>query len=187
MDHIDSGQERFARIFRANHVAVHAYVTRRAAPDGVDDIVSETFLVAWRRLDSVPEEPLPWLLGVARNTIATRHRGDARRLRLQARAEAEYQYINQGLEAQRLDSGPVVAALERLNAGDREALTLVAWDGLTPAQAADALDIPVNRFRVRLHRAARRLRWALDAGSEEPDSEHHESRDSTTISKGAIA
>jgi RNA polymerase sigma-70 factor (ECF subfamily) len=187
MDHIDSGQRQFERIFRANHVAVHAYIRRRATADAVDDIVSETFLVAWRRLDSVPAEPLPWLLGVARNTIATRNRGDARRLRLQARAEAEYQYINQELESQRFESGPVVAGLARLNAGDREALTLVAWDGLTPAQAAEALGIPANRFRVRLHRAARRLRWALDAGSEESDPERQEGRNPNTTSEGAIA
>jgi DNA-directed RNA polymerase specialized sigma24 family protein len=60
----------------------------------------------------------------------------------------------------------ITAALGRLNEADREALTLIAWDGLTPSQAAAVLDIPVNRFRVRLHRAGRRLRWALEVESE---------------------
>jgi hypothetical protein len=70
MDQTDRERERFERIFRENHIAVHAYVRRRVTAEGVDDVVSETFLVAWRRLGALPEEPLPWLLGVARNVIA---------------------------------------------------------------------------------------------------------------------
>lgn len=156
------------------------------ASESVDDVVSETFLVAWRRLHDVPDEPLAWLLGVARNVIATRLRGDARRLRLQARAQAEHQLPVAEPPMGETDGGLVTAALRRLNEADREALTLIAWDGLTPSQAAAVLDIPVNRFRVRLHRAGKRMRWALEAESEdasysgEPTSADH-------ISEGAIA
>jgi RNA polymerase sigma-70 factor, ECF subfamily len=165
MQHNQDEQARFERMFRAHHASVHAFVRRRTDPAGVDDIVSETFLVAWRRLDDVPEDPIPWLLGVARNAIGTARRGDARRLRLQARAQAEYQ-DRLDPDIQSVDGDRVLAALERLNERDRETLTLIAWDGLTPTQAAGVLGIPVNRFRVRLHRAAKRLRWAIDADAQ---------------------
>lgn len=56
----------FSALFRAHHGAVRRYVTRRAWPDAVDDVVAETFLAAWRRLDDVPADPLPWLLTAAR-------------------------------------------------------------------------------------------------------------------------
>lgn len=169
METTDSEQERFERLFRAHHAVVLAFARRRIDAEGVDDVVSETFLVAWRRLDAVPAEELPWLLGVARNVIATKRRGQARRVRLQARVEAAFQ-DQAGVHDESFGSGVVTAALARLNERDQETLTLVAWDGLTPAEAAAVIGIPVNRFRVRLHRAARRLRWALDAEIEEADA-----------------
>lgn len=48
-----------------------------------------------------------------------------------------------------------------LSAGDQEILSLVAWEELTPAEAAEVLSIPVARFSVRLHRAKQRLRGRL--------------------------
>jgi DNA-directed RNA polymerase specialized sigma24 family protein len=59
----DAARARFEGLFRDHHVAVVGYVRRRAPQEAVDDIVGETFLVAWRRLDCVPDEELPWLLG----------------------------------------------------------------------------------------------------------------------------
>ncbi|HEY5430709.1 MAG TPA: sigma-70 family RNA polymerase sigma factor [Solirubrobacteraceae bacterium] len=90
MPNSDSQPERFERLFRAFHPAVRAYARRRVPADSVDDIVSETFLVAWRRMDRVPEEPLPWLLTVAHNTIGTERRGEARRARLWIKAQSGY-------------------------------------------------------------------------------------------------
>jgi RNA polymerase sigma-70 factor (ECF subfamily) len=166
MDQTNTDRDRFEQLFRSYHAAVHSFTRRRMASEAVEDVVSETFLVAWRRLGDVPDEPLAWLLSVARNVIATKLRGDARRLRLQARAQAEYQLPAAEPLPGHADTGLITAALGRLNEADREALTLIAWDGLTPSQAAAVLDIPVNRFRVRLHRAGRRLRWALEVESE---------------------
>jgi RNA polymerase sigma-70 factor (ECF subfamily) len=186
MDYTDSERERFERIFRANHLRVHAFARRRVAAEAVDDVVSETFTVAWRRLDDIPEDPLPWLLGVARNVVGTARRGEARRQRLQARAQADYQPPTEEREP-RLDSGLVNAALERLNERDREALTLVGWDGLTPTEAAAVVGIPANRFRVRLHRAGRRLRWALNATEEDDASTQQERSGPDFNSQGAVA
>lgn len=187
MDYTNSERERFERIFRANHLMVHAFARRRVAAEAVDDVASETFTVAWRRLDDIPDDPLPWLLGVARNVVGTARRGEARRLRLQTRAQADYQALVEEREP-KLDSGLVNAALERLNERDREALTLVGWDGLTPTQAAAAIGIPANRFRVRLHRAGRRLRWALDAAEEEAKASAQQEHPSADLnSQGAVA
>jgi RimJ/RimL family protein N-acetyltransferase len=83
----EHSRERFERLFRLHYPAVRRYARRRVPPEAVDDIVSETFLVAWRRLDQVPEEPLPWLLAVARNTAGTERRAAARRLRLWIKAQ----------------------------------------------------------------------------------------------------
>ncbi|WP_404821945.1 RNA polymerase sigma factor [Oerskovia merdavium] len=62
---------RFAELWEENVGRVHRYVSRHAEPHTADDVVAETFLVAWRRIDDVPEDSLPWLLVVARNTMAT--------------------------------------------------------------------------------------------------------------------
>ena len=180
----DSQRERFEELFRAFHPAVRAYARRRVPAESVDDIVSETFLVAWRRSEQVPDEPLPWLLTVARHTIGTDRRGQARRLRLWTKAQSGWVEGHDRIDADDGD-GRVLTALSRLSERDREALTLVAWDGLTPAEAAGVLGEPATRFRVRLHRAARRLRWALAA---EPEEEMSASEPASTLhvsSKGA--
>ena len=139
--------------------------------DAVDDVVSGTFLVVWRRLDDVPEPALPWLITVARNVGGTERRGAARRQRLWLKAQSRHIEGHDPGEPE-MGDGSVIGALARLNERDREALTLVAWDGLTPAQAAAVLGESSVRFRQRLHRAGRRLRTQLAA---EPDSRspHH--------------
>jgi RNA polymerase sigma-70 factor, ECF subfamily len=187
MEYTNSERERFERIFRTHHLTVHAFARRRVTAEAVDDVVSETFTVAWRRLDDIPDDPLPWLLGVARNVVGTARRGEARRLRLQTRAQADYQAPTAALDP-KPDGGLVHAALERLNERDREALTLVGWDGLTPAEAAAVIGIPANRFRVRLHRAGRRLRWALNAIEEEADASAPQEQPGHDFnSQGAVA
>jgi RNA polymerase sigma-70 factor, ECF subfamily len=151
---------RFEALFREHHSAVRAYARRRVPPEAVDDVVSETFLAVWRRLDEVPEPPLPWLLTAARNVVGTEWRGAARRRRLWLKAQRGHV---EGYDSEPdIADGPVVAALARLKERDREALILVAWDGLTPAQAAAVLGEPSDRFRQRLHRAGHRLRAQLD-------------------------
>ena len=70
--------ERFEILFRTHYGAIHAYARRRL-PERADDIVADTFFVAWRRLDDVPRDALPWLYGVARRVAAearaARHAG----------------------------------------------------------------------------------------------------------------
>ena len=72
--------ERFESLFREHHAAVRGYALRRGPPDMAPDVVAETFLVAWRRLDDVPADPLPWLYGVARRGLANARRSADRGL-----------------------------------------------------------------------------------------------------------
>lgn len=164
--------QRMDALFRAHCAAVSAYVRRRAPEDVIDDVVAETFLVAWRRLDRVPAESLPWLLAVARNVIGTQLRSTSRRhaLHLRLRSSVPSTAADQGSgEAE----GPVMAALACLSEKDREALMLVAWDGLAPRQAAAVLGESSSVLRARLYRARRRLRRRLESQQQaEPAPAH---------------
>ena len=175
MSDLEARRARFDALFREHHPAVRAYARRRAPSEAVDDVVSETFLIVWRRLEGVPDPPLAWLLAVARNVAGTQRRGAARRHRLWVKAQAGHVEGYDPSERQ-IGHGRVVAALARLSERDRETLTLVGWDGLTPAQAAAVLGQPPDRFRQRLHRAALRLKaqLAADPAPEEPAPPRHD-------------
>ncbi len=63
---------RFSEMYGALYGRIHAYAERRVGAEAADEVTAETFLVAWRRLDAIPSEPLPWLYGVARNVVLPR-------------------------------------------------------------------------------------------------------------------
>jgi len=166
--HQQSEKQRFEVLFRQHYGAVRAYVRRRGAPDSVDDVVGETFLVAWRRLDDVPFDALPWLIGVARRVLSTERRSVGRKAALLERLRHEHAPAP---SAGPVESPSVVAsALARLSNADRELIALIAWDGLTPAQAASVVGGSAVRARVRLHRAKRRLLKELGREEQQPDS-----------------
>ncbi len=151
----------FEDLFEAHYWAVRGYVLRRAPASIVDDVVAETFLVAWRRPDVVGDDPRPWLLGVARRLMANQFRAERRRGALVARL--------QGLvgpapawEPPAGMSAPLANAVAALSAREREALLLIAWDGLDPGRAAQVAGCSPPAFRARLHRARRRVAAALD-------------------------
>lgn len=160
----------FTALFEHHHAAVNAYARRRCPAAAVDDVVAETFLVAWRRMDDIPADPLPWLLRVAALTAANARRGERRRSLLDERLAAEPPSVENGPTPSGL-APAVASALAQLGDTDRELLCLLAWERLTPAQAAAALDVSPVALRVRLHRARRRLRRALLAHGavREPD------------------
>jgi RNA polymerase sigma-70 factor, ECF subfamily len=160
--------QRLEELFGLYRKAVISYARRHAPAESVDDIVAETFLIAWRRLERVPaDSPLPWLLVVARNVIADQRRAASRRdalsLRLQKRT------ITEAIDPPSVQepTGPVAEAMARLGKKDREALELVASDGLRPREAAAVLGELPSTFRARLHRAKRRLRRLLHEQSQQ--------------------
>jgi RNA polymerase sigma-70 factor (ECF subfamily) len=157
----------FEELFEAHYWAVRAYVLRRAVSSAVDDVVAETFFITWRRLDTVGDDPLPWILGVARRLMANQYRAERRRSALLVRLQS---LIGPGLawEAPAAMSVQLAAAMAALSAPEREALLLVAWEGLEPARAARVAGCSSGAFRVRLHRARRRVANALEQGSDRP-------------------
>jgi RNA polymerase sigma-70 factor (ECF subfamily) len=160
-----NARETFERLYREHAGRVKAYALRRVGSEAAaDEVVSDVFLVVWRRLDAVPDDPLPWLLGVARNAVTNRYRGERRATALRARiVHTEHARVADPLgPGDLLDSGdPVVRALAQLPDRDRELLMLVAWEGLEPAQLARVLGVSRGTANVRLHRARRRLATAL--------------------------
>jgi RNA polymerase sigma-70 factor (ECF subfamily) len=153
-----SARDRFAALFDRHHRQVYAYAVSRAGRELADDIVSDTFLVAWRRLDAVPADPLPWLLGVTRNVVLERHRDAARQLSLLALTPAAVEGDPAVAVAER---AVTLAALDALGVADRELLTLVGWHGLAAREAAQVMGCTTATFLVRLHRARRRFEHAL--------------------------
>ncbi len=156
-------RHRFEALFVEHAAAVLAYAKRRVDRAQADDVVNEVFVVVWRRLEDVPSDALPWLLGCARRVIANQRRAVRRQDALAERLRGE----QTGLEMPRsAESGELGAALQRLSERDREVLMLIAWDGLEPARAAAVLGCSRSAFAMRLHRARRRLAAAIeqDAG-----------------------
>ncbi|HKR98995.1 MAG TPA: sigma-70 family RNA polymerase sigma factor [Candidatus Dormibacteraeota bacterium] len=162
-------EQRFNALYSVCAAPVYAYACRRVGLDGAEDVVADTFAVAWRRLDSVPEPALPWLLATARRVIANRARGERRRLRLFERMRSEARWQPQVVDADAGHFADVMNALGTLSPREREAILLVAWDGLSGAEAAAAAGCSRAAFAVRLHRARRRLRKQLGSAGHELD------------------
>ena len=158
---------------------MRSYALRRTDPADADDVVAETFLVAWRRFDDMPSDPRPWLLGVARRVVTNRRRSDRRLVSLSdrlAQVAVRNASADDGTAATDLRLA-VLAALDRLPDKEREAIRLLAWDRLSSADAAIVLGCTRAALSVRVHRARRRLAQLLeperDAPTEEPDPSGH--------------
>jgi RNA polymerase sigma-70 factor (ECF subfamily) len=116
---------RFEQIYEEHREAVRAFIRRRAPEAVVEDVVSETFLVCWRKLDRVPDEPLPWLYAVARKTLANQRRRLVREQQVGAVEPA-----SAVAEPQPVGDTVLAAAFAALSERDREVLRLIAWEGL---------------------------------------------------------
>jgi RNA polymerase sigma-70 factor, ECF subfamily len=149
---------RFEQIYEEHREAVRAYVRRRADDSVVEDVVSETFLVCWRKLERVPDEPLPWLYAVARKTLANQRRRLAREQRLDAADQAWA-----CAEPEPVGDSALAVAFAALSERDREVLRLIAWEGQSLDQAAVVLGCSALACRVRYHRAKMRLARRLEA------------------------
>lgn len=160
----------FERLYVAHGRAVLAYAIRRSA-DAQDaaDVVAETFLVAWRRLDEVPPggEARLWLYGVARRVLANQQRSERRRERLTERLGRELPRALESSPAPGSGTAAVRAALAELELDDQEVLRLSGWEELSPREIAIVLGISQVAARSRLHRARKRLRAALQRAPEQ--------------------
>lgn len=150
--------DRFRALYDAAYPRVMAYALRRArSREDALDVVAETMLTAWRRLDDIPTDGrrLPWVFGVARRVLANHYRSADRRERLTARltpppagADPDFAVVHEALAA--------------LSPTQQEILTLSAWDDLDNAEIAAVLGISPGAVALRLHRARRRLARELE-------------------------
>jgi RNA polymerase sigma-70 factor (ECF subfamily) len=154
----DARRQRFKVIYEANYHRILGYALRRATPDEAADIVAETFLAAWRRLEDVPDGGAArlWLYGAARRVIANQDRARRRRERLSERVRAELVHELEPAPAG-ADENLAAAAFARLRADERELLALVAWEGLGAGEIAQVYACSPNAARIRIHRARRRF------------------------------
>jgi RNA polymerase sigma-70 factor, ECF subfamily len=177
-DRGDAEHVRFEAMYKQHYPAVLRYAARRVGVEAARDIAAETFLTAWRRLDRVPPgQPLPWLYATARKCLANevRRRDTRERLDLRLRAEAPRGQDMAGSEsADRVaDRLAVLGGLASLRPDDQEALRLIEWEQLDVSAAAQVMGCSAATFRVRLHRARRRLARALgraEAGCSDRDT-----------------
>ena len=164
-----SEPERFATLFDRHAATVYRYLGRRVG-DLADDLLSETFLIAFRRRAAYRPERLevrPWLIGIATNVVHGHVRSERRRYRALARAASEpapsghspdESHDRVAAEAMR---APLAAALAGLKARDRDVLLLFAYGQLSYEEIAAVLDVPIGTVRSRLNRARRQTRAAL--------------------------
>jgi RNA polymerase sigma-70 factor (ECF subfamily) len=165
-------QNRFESLYAANHAPILGYALRRtASPDDAADVLAETFLAAWRRLDELPsgDDGRLWLYGVARRVLANHYRGERRRSALADRLRAE---LAESYVPPEFDGEParIAAALRRLPERQRELLALNAWEGLDYGEIAVVLGCSRNAVRIRLHRARASLAAELAASADQAGS-----------------
>lgn len=169
--------EAFAALFDRYSAMLYRYVSRRLGPESAEDVVGETFLVAFskrNRYDLEQRDARPWLFGIATKLVARHHRAEAARYRALRRSpvdgpvEGPDDRVAAGVTASA--TRPVLtAALSGLARRDLDVLLLVAWGDLSYEEAARALGIPIGTVRSRLNRARRKVRAAL--GDTDPTRE----------------
>jgi RNA polymerase sigma factor (sigma-70 family) len=161
--------ELFAALFDRHNHEIHRYVARRLGTQAADDIVGETFLIAFGRretYDTGRPNALPWLYAIATSLIARHHRDEKRYLRALQRTgvdplpEPFADRVTSRVAAQEQER-KLAGALAGLSQGDRDVLLLVAWGDLSYEETAGALSVPIGTVRSRLHRARRDVRKAL--------------------------
>lgn len=154
---------RFEELWQQHAGRVLLYASRHVGADAAEDVLAETFLVAWRRLAHVPGSALPWLLVVARNTIANQRRSQYRRRALTEEIERLVSTAPAATSAETsaVERLGVLHALVALSTREREALLLVAWDGLSTQDAARVAGCSPTAFTTRLSRARAHLRDAV--------------------------
>ncbi len=151
--------DEFERCWQDNVQRVTAYACRHVGREAAADVASATFLTAWRTRRRIPNPALPWLLAVALGHVRNELRSERRQRGLHERFALLEACAASAPDAAVTAEERTVAlqALAGLPPADREALLLVAWDGLTTDQAAAVLGCRPGGLRTRLHRARQRL------------------------------
>ncbi|MCC2593143.1 sigma-70 family RNA polymerase sigma factor [Tessaracoccus sp. OS52] len=151
----------FTGIYEANADRVLAYCLRHLPASAAEDAMADTFLVAWRRLEELPDAPLPWLITTARNIIRNRFRAEARGFTLAAKIGRLEKLADESAEVVAERRADLFSALSALTDDERELVLLTAWDGLSGQDAAAAVGLTHSAYRSRLHRARAKMAAAI--------------------------
>jgi RNA polymerase sigma-70 factor (ECF subfamily) len=156
----------FGTLFDEHARAIYRFACRITGdPAAAEDVVGQTFLDAWRLRRKVRPEGdslEPWLYGIATNVLRNAWRS-AKRYRAMLERIPDSESVGDHADdlARRENEQEQLAAartaLGALRPAEREVVALCMWSGLTYAQAAEALDVPVGTIRSRLSRAKSRL------------------------------
>jgi RNA polymerase sigma-70 factor (ECF subfamily) len=169
----DTRQQLFEQIVAEVAEPVRRYALRRTDPDTAEEVLADTLLVVWRRLDAVPPDArLPWCYAVAANSLANLNRA-ARRQRNLVERIVRLEPPVATRDPAELPDPEVHRALATLRPDDQELLRLSAWEDLAPADIAAVVGLSPNAVRIRLHRARRRFAAALatETGTDRPDTQ----------------
>ncbi|HEX3841539.1 MAG TPA: RNA polymerase sigma factor [Acidimicrobiales bacterium] len=170
----------FAALFDRHSGHLHRYISKRVGRRDVEDLVGETFAVAFRSrrtYDLTRPDARPWLFGIATNLVRHHWRSEGRRLRREGTAMPIVEdYENPSEEAVsnvffRAHAEPIARALGQLDDVYLDVLLLVAGPGFSYEEVSVALGIPVGTVRSRLSRARRQLRELLGASGQYLDEE----------------
>lgn len=163
-----TAQERFTEIYEAYAGEIHSYCLRRLPASDAGDAVAEVFSVAWRRISEIdPERTRGWLFGVARRVVANQWRSSRRRNRLQLRLVSTHdRSVNHEAQLHVAGDERVLIAMAKMSKRDQELLQLVAWEGLSAPELAEALGVSTPAVHQRLHRARARLSAHLASGGD---------------------
>lgn len=165
----------FGELFHRHAAGIHRYAVRRAGESVSDDVVSETFLIAFEKrasYDLANSDARPSLYGIATNLIHRRGVAEARVLRTLERTPVESHIRDHSTDVDvKIDAARqlqhVARSLRRLPSGDRDCILLYAWAELSYEQISIALGIPIGTVRSRINRARRWLRLAAEEAEED--------------------
>lgn len=165
-DATDVGE--YTRLVKEHSRSVYRYVMRRLSDWTLcEDVVSETFLIAWRRRDQFPpqDRELAWLYAIAFRVISNQRRSRDRRNRLTVRIALE----REGSDSASNDSSEVesiIKVVKYLRDDERVLLEHVYWERLTYREIAFILGVSENAVGTRINRAKRNLKSLLDENSD---------------------
>jgi RNA polymerase sigma factor (sigma-70 family) len=160
----DPATERFTVLYRQHHAQVRHFAQRRVGSAWADEVVAETFLVAWRRLGDVPDLAIAWLYRVALYEIANLRRRQAKSALVSDALRDTNPHWASADDGDPSDLlGAVARAFETLKPRDQEILRLAAWEQLSTAAGAAVLGCSISAYRMRLHRARSRLAAKAEA------------------------
>ena len=170
MGAVPSSDARFRTLYEEHYADIRSYCLRRLPVEAANDAAAEIFIVAWRKLNKVPEGRAArlWLFGVAKNVVAHQHRSRSQAKRLRSKLE---QTADRSVDAaapesvvvQRSQDRAVVEALGRMKPDDRELIRLKMWEELSHAEIGEVFGISAHAVDMRIQRAGKKLARLLSA------------------------